>query len=95
MTTISFDEAELNALAERVATKVADALAKRPAERFTDTPDWFTAAAAGKYLGFTVKTLEEWRRKGRGPKWNKLNGRSVRYARADLDSFATASRRKA
>ena len=34
----------------------------------------------------TVETLSNWRFKGRGPRWHKLNG-SIRYRRSDVDEW--------
>lgn len=41
---------------------------------------------AAAMLAVSVKTLETWRRLGRGPRFVKL-GRAVRYAVDDLDAF--------
>lgn len=37
-----------------------------------------------KYIGVSVRTIEDWRQKGRGPAFVKL-GRLVRYRLSDLD----------
>ena len=43
---------------------------------------------AAKYLGLSVHTLRDYRRKKTGPKFHKL-GRAVRYTTEDLDAWAT------
>jgi Fe2+ transport system protein B len=40
----------------------------------------------GKRLGMSVKTLQNWRHKGIGPKWEKI-GRAVRYRLRDIVAF--------
>ena len=41
---------------------------------------------AASYLGFSVKTLQDWRSEHRPPAYYKIR-KSVRYARKDLDAF--------
>lgn len=41
---------------------------------------------AAEYMGLSNRTLEEWRRHGKGPRHMKV-GRLVRYDPADLDAF--------
>jgi predicted DNA-binding transcriptional regulator AlpA len=43
------------------------------------------------FLKVTLTTLEDWRRKGTGPKWLRLNGRVVRYYMADVEEWLQAS----
>jgi len=43
-------------------------------------------AAAGELLATPPKTLEDWRVKGKGPKYVKL-GRAVRYRESDIQEF--------
>lgn len=45
---------------------------------------------AAAYLGLAAQTLRGWRVQKRGPKYHK-HGRSVRYARADLDTWLKGS----
>ena len=52
-----------------------------------------TEKEAAQFLGVSVRTLQNWRRKGIGPKWYKV-GRLVRYARADLYDFLRYARRR-
>lgn len=42
---------------------------------------------AAKYLGFSVPTLERWRRSGVGPKFVKLGGNRVAYLQKHLDEY--------
>lgn len=93
MSTISFDEADLDALAARVAAKVAEALAQRPTPQ-GDASEWLTAKQTARQLGLAAKTLEAWRRKGRGPKWERAGSRSIRYRRAEVDAFMLRREKK-
>jgi excisionase family DNA binding protein len=47
---------------------------------------------AAKYLGVSVRTLEDWRAKGKGPTFRKI-GYRVRYEISDLDAFLESSKR--
>lgn len=47
---------------------------------------------AAAYLGMSPNTLHRWRWSGEGPRFRKF-GRSVRYARTDLDAYAEAAAR--
>ena len=42
--------------------------------------------AAAAYLNVSVRTLEEWRKRGTGPKWRK-QGKRVFYSVVDLDAY--------
>jgi excisionase family DNA binding protein len=46
---------------------------------------WMSAREAAVYLGLSEKTLANWRSRGIGPRY--VRRRSVRYRRADLDSW--------
>jgi len=48
---------------------------------------------AAEMLGLSVKTLEAWRWRGRGPRWRKIGG-AVRYEPADLREFVDAAVRE-
>lgn len=39
---------------------------------------------AAKFLGYSVRALQNWRVRGGGPRFVKVNQRSVRYRRRDL-----------
>ena len=43
-------------------------------------------AQAADFLNLSACTLQQWRSKGRGPQFVKLN-RMVRYRRSDIDAF--------
>jgi hypothetical protein len=49
-------------------------------------------AAAARWLGLSESTLEKWRLVGCGPPFRKF-GRSVAYARADLEAWASINLR--
>ena len=42
--------------------------------------------AAAAYLNVSVRCLEEWRKRGTGPKWRKV-GKRVFYSVSDLDAY--------
>lgn len=56
--------------------------------------DLLLPAAAATYLGLTVSTLAHWRTQRQGPSYVKYGGR-VKYTKADLDAFISASVKKA
>ena len=41
----------------------------------------------GEYLGVSAKTLRNWRQKGKGPPWIRLEGGGVRYRPDDLERW--------
>ena len=43
---------------------------------------------AAKFLGYTVRALQNWRVRGGGPKFIKVSARSIRYRRRDLIAWA-------
>lgn len=49
-----------------------------------------TFEQAAEYLNVPVETLKYWKRIGVGPAWVKLEGKSVRYNRTDLDDYIRA-----
>lgn len=53
---------------------------------------YISAAGAAAYLGVAEHTLANWRWKGAGPRFTKLN-RAIRYRIADLDAYAEAGMR--
>jgi hypothetical protein len=42
---------------------------------------------AARRLGLTVRTLEMWRRRKRGPRFVRLTARVIRYPLPDLEAF--------
>jgi helix-turn-helix protein len=55
--------------------------------------DFLTEREAAALLHLSPATLSRWRWIGDGPPFKKF-GRSVRYARADLEAFAAAASRR-
>jgi len=43
---------------------------------------------AAKFLGYTVRALQNWRVRGGGPPFVKVSARSIRYRRRDLIAWA-------
>ena len=56
-------------------------------------PRFLTVEQAAQYLGLSLRTLNNWRCLGAGPRFHKFNGRMIRYKIEDLDSFAAAGAR--
>lgn len=46
-----------------------------------------TTAEAAAYLNFPEKTVKDWRRRGIGPAYIKINGAQVRYRLRALDEW--------
>ena len=53
---------------------------------------YMSTREAAAFLGLSPRTLDRYRVSGGGPVFRKF-GSSVRYARADLESWASARRR--
>ncbi len=47
---------------------------------------------AAEFLGVSVRTLEEWRKKKTGPAFVKLGPKLIRYELAELERFLAGSR---
>lgn len=47
-----------------------------------------TETEAAKFLGYTVRALQNWRVRGGGPKFIKVSSRSIRYRRRELIGWA-------
>jgi predicted DNA-binding transcriptional regulator AlpA len=43
---------------------------------------------AAKFVGYTIRALQNWRVRGGGPKYVKVSSRSIRYRRKDLIDWA-------
>jgi hypothetical protein len=52
---------------------------------------WLDTAQAAHYVGAKAGTLKNWRHRGEGPKYSKVNARLVRYHQSDLDTFILAN----
>ena len=80
-------------LSPRATALLADVLARRKPTREIDATGYtledeelLTTESAALYLSFQPVTLKKWRYANRGPVYLKL-GQSVRYHRADLDTW--------
>jgi predicted DNA-binding transcriptional regulator AlpA len=49
-----------------------------------------TEKEAARFLGYSVRALQNWRLRGGGPPYVKVSSRSVRYRRGDLRDWAFA-----
>lgn len=54
-------------------------------------PSEMTDAEASEYMGISAITLRTWRAQKRGPAYHK-SGRSVRYAKKDIDDWLRSNR---
>jgi Helix-turn-helix domain len=45
---------------------------------------------AARFLGYSVRALQNWRVRGGGPNFIKVSARSIRYRRRDLIAWAEA-----
>ena len=65
---------------------------QRPANQSTRDADHLDRLIkereAANFLGYSVRTLQNWRVRGGGPKFVKPSRRSVRYRRRDLIEWA-------
>lgn len=50
-------------------------------------PKLLTSVEAAHYLGFSPRTLENWRISGDGPLYVRVSARCVRYRVIDLDTW--------
>lgn len=46
--------------------------------------------AAAMFLGYSARTLQDWRREGGGPEFVRVSCRSIRYRRRDLTAWSAA-----
>lgn len=47
-----------------------------------------TEKEGARFLGYSVRALQNWRLRGGGPSFVKVSSRSVRYRRSDLRDWA-------
>jgi predicted DNA-binding transcriptional regulator AlpA len=55
--------------------------------------EFLNEKAVADFLGMQVRTIQDWRQRGRGPRFVKF-GKAVRYSRTDVLDFATAGLRQ-
>ena len=48
---------------------------------------YFSETQTAKYLNLSKKSLQRWRFNRQGPPYVKLNGKTIRYRREDLDQW--------
>lgn len=77
-------------LHEIVKNAVESGVSAAIASIHKQTPKEMNELEAAEYLGLAPTTLRMWRTQKRGPKYHKT-GRTVRYARKDLDSYLESS----
>lgn len=46
-----------------------------------------TPSQAADWIGLKTDTLRDWRHTGQGPKWIKINRKTIRYRLSDLVAF--------
>lgn len=46
-----------------------------------------STSQAAQLMGIVEKTLEKWRRRGKGPRYHRLGNRMVRYAQEDVEAW--------
>jgi len=51
------------------------------------TPEYLDTKQAARLMGFSYKTLENWRSKGQGPRYHLLPNKRVRYLKEDIDGW--------
>jgi len=66
---------------EKLAKLIAEDLRQRPVSW-----EWLSPEQVSSYIGYPVKTLEEWRRKGAGPRFVRI-GKHCRYRLRDVDAW--------
>ena len=49
-----------------------------------NTTEYLDTKQAARLMGFSHKTLENWRSKGQGPRYYQLPNKRIRYIREDL-----------
>lgn len=51
-----------------------------------------TPAQVADILDVTTRTLALWRREGVGPVYHEFSSRTIRYSRADIDTYISEAR---
>jgi len=52
-----------------------------------NTVQFVNEKQAAQLTGLSVNTLRAWRHRCRGPRYHKIDGRSIRYRLSDLEQF--------
>lgn len=78
-------------LRDIVAGAVADGVRFAMKDMGKGAPNEMTEGQAAEYLSVSPATLRCWRGEKKGPTYHK-NGRSVRYAKKDLDAWLSSNR---
>ncbi len=80
-------------IAERVAANLADTLDARPqpAQGSVRQPDFLDEREAARRSSISVRTLQGWRAKGRGPRFVHAH-RRVLYPRAEFETWLGSER---
>jgi hypothetical protein len=60
-------------------------------ETRTPVDEFLNTGAAAQYLGISPITMSIWRCEDRGPEYDRIGGRSMRYRRSALDAFVKSN----
>jgi predicted DNA-binding transcriptional regulator AlpA len=60
-------------------------------ETRTPVDEFLNTGAAAQYLGISPITMSIWRCEDRGPEYDRIGGRSIRYRRSALDAFVKSN----
>ncbi|NJL27402.1 MAG: helix-turn-helix domain-containing protein [Thermoanaerobaculia bacterium] len=60
----------------------------------TPKANLLTSVEAARHLGFSPRTLENWRLSGAGPAYLRVSARCVRYRQSDLDAWVQQKLRR-
>lgn len=53
----------------------------------SEPSEWMKPKAVAHYYGMTLRGLQEWRARGKGPGWRRLGEREIRYERSSVEAF--------
>ncbi len=67
-------------------------IVQAPTQQFPENSEYLLQLIpetdAARFVGYTIRALQNWRVRGGGPKYVKVSSRSVRYRRKDLIDWA-------
>ena len=66
---------------------------QRQTQKKPDEAILLTETEAAKILGFSIRTLQNWRYRGGGPRFVRVSRTCVRYRRQDLEAWIEESLR--